>query len=88
MIEAGTALLEELEAIVAEQEFSRYPRKSFEPDEVDRAPQAKYRVATTLIPYVKNPERRVYEMTQERMDEFFDGYSEFAEFVIRVEEIR
>jgi len=36
---------------------------------------------------VENPERRVYELTQEELDEFFDGYSEFAEFVISVERI-
>jgi len=39
----------------------------------------------TIVPYVENPQRRVYLLTQEELDAFFEGYSEFAEFAISLE---
>ncbi|MGA8429018.1 MAG: hypothetical protein WB729_04320 [Candidatus Sulfotelmatobacter sp.] len=56
------------------------------PSERDGLLGAKYRL-TTVVPLSANPERRVYVVTQVELDEFFDGYSEFAEFVIAIERI-
>jgi|SRR5580658_3403080 hypothetical protein len=56
------------------------------PQERDRLSTSIYRL-TTIVPLVENPERHVYQMTQEELDDYFDGYSEFAEFVIGLERI-
>jgi hypothetical protein len=42
---------------------------------------------TTIVPLVENPERHVYKMTQEELDDYFDGYTEFAEFAVGLERI-
>jgi hypothetical protein len=42
---------------------------------------------TTIVPLVDNPERHVYRMTQEELNDYFDSYSEFAEFAVGLERI-
>jgi hypothetical protein len=49
--------------------------------ERDELAQARYRL-TTVVPLSEKPERHVYVLTQDELDDFFDGYSEFAEFVV------
>ena len=49
--------------------------------------EAKYRV-TTVIPLVKNSTRNVYLLDHESLESFFEGYEEFAEFVIGIEPVR
>jgi hypothetical protein len=56
------------------------------PEERDAFMYAKYRL-TTVVPLSAKPERRVYVVTQDELDEFFDGYSEFAESVVAVERL-
>jgi len=53
-------------------------------EERDRLEQARFRL-TTIVPLVENPQRLEYLLSQAELDEFLDGYSEFAEFVIGVE---
>jgi hypothetical protein len=87
IIEVGTGLLEEIDFILRQFAVMHPVSKEvIPPDDVDRAMRLKYQV-TTIIPYVERPERRVYEMTQEELEEFFDGYSDFAEFVVAIESI-
>jgi len=43
----------------------------------------KYRL-TTIIPLVENPKKVVREPTQEQLDEFLDGYNEYAEFIVEL----
>lgn len=45
--------------------------------------KAKYRV-TTLVPLVNNPVKNVYVVDQEELDEFLEGYNEYAEFIIEI----
>ena len=47
---------------------------------------ALYKVIT-VVPYVKNPEKRVYTLDQDQLDEFMDGYCEYAEYLISIEKI-
>lgn len=54
--------------------------------ERDAFESAKFRL-TTIVPLTEAPERREYELTQEELEDFFEGYSEFAEFVIKIERI-
>ena len=42
-------------------------------------------VLKTIIPYVKNPEIRIYNLNQAELDAFLEGYEEFAEFIISLE---
>ena len=53
-------------------------------DERDEFAESKYKV-TTIVPYVEKPERRVYLLTQQELDDFLDGYSEYAEFLVSLE---
>jgi hypothetical protein len=47
---------------------------------------AKYRIVT-IIPLVKSPQRVTYILTHDELEDYFDGYSEFAEFVVSIEKI-
>ena len=49
--------------------------------------QKKYKL-TTIIPLVDNPKRVVRELSQEQLDNFLDGYTEFAEFIVELVEIK
>jgi hypothetical protein len=56
------------------------------PAERDEFETGRYRL-TTVVPYGGKPERRVYVLTQNELDAFFDSYSEFGEFVVGLEKI-
>jgi hypothetical protein len=87
IIDVGIPLLAELDVIYRNHAVLDPLTKDVIPvKEYQRALAVRYRL-TTIVPYVEKPERRIYEMTQEQLDEFFDDYSGFAEFVVRVEEI-
>jgi len=87
IVETGTSLLEVLERIVRT-DAPTHPVDTavISPQERDQLQSARYRV-TTVVPYIEKPERRIYVFTQEELDEFFEGYSEFAEFVVGIERI-
>lgn len=67
-ITTGTIISEE---IIAPDESNEYYDKK------------KYRL-TTIIPLVENPKKVVRELTQEQLDEFLDGYNEYAEFIVEL----
>lgn len=87
IVQTGTDLLEVLDrtlrmyAVMHPVETVVIP-----PKERDAFEHARFRL-TTIVPLVENPERKVYELTQAELEEFFDGYSEFAEFVIGIERL-
>lgn len=88
IVTTGTDLLEVVERILRTYAVT-HPVETvvISSEECDSLKSARFRL-TTVVPLVENPENRVYELTQEELDEFFDGYTEFAEFVIGVERIR
>lgn len=88
IVNTGTNLLEVLERLLRTYAVTN-PVETvvISSQECDSLQSARFRL-TTVVPLVENPERRVYELTQEELDEFLDGYTEFAEFVIGVEPIR
>lgn len=55
-------------------------------EERDSYDRARFRL-TTVVPLVEKPERKEYVLSQAELDDFFDGYAEFAEFVIKVEQL-
>jgi gas vesicle protein len=54
--------------------------------EVDQYREATYRLVS-IIPYIENPVRNVRLLTQEDLDDFFEGYHEYAEFIIELTKI-
>ena len=55
-------------------------------DEVEIYRSSKYRV-TTITPLTKNPKMNVYLFDQGQITDFLNGYGEYAEFIISVEQV-
>jgi len=84
IIDTGIELLEVLERVVREFATTHPVEvRVITQRECDELAGARYRL-TTVVPLADNPERRVYLLTQEELDAFFDFYSEFAEFVVEL----
>ncbi len=45
-----------------------------------------YRV-TTVVPLVENPKMNIYIFNQEEFNDFLEGYGEYAEFIVSVEQV-
>ncbi len=87
IIDTGAELLEVLDLAVRHYASNNpIETKAIAPQERDELSTAIYRL-TTIVPLVENPKRNVYQMTQEELDDYFDGYSEFAEFAVGLERI-
>lgn len=56
------------------------------PAERDELQTGRYRL-TTVVPFGGRPERRVYLLTQNELDTFFDSYSDLGEFAVGLEKI-
>jgi hypothetical protein len=85
IINTGTELLEVLDRAVREYAATHPIETSvISPEERDQLGRARYRL-TTVVPYVENPKRRIYLLTQEELDDFLENYSEFAEFLTGLE---
>lgn len=41
-------------------------------------------IVKTVIPYMDSPRENTYMMTQEELNDFLEGYSEYAEFIIEI----
>lgn len=86
IVDIGTSLLERL--------YFQAKEVGSEPDETEPIThetledfqEARYRV-TTVIPYTEPPVRNVRILNQEALDEFLEGYVEFAEFLIGIEKV-
>jgi len=90
IVDVGVELLEELywiarnqastgsivkEEIITSQESDDYYYKK------------RYRL-TSITPYVENPKKVVRELTQEQLDEVLENYSEYAEFIVELVEVK
>jgi hypothetical protein len=53
--------------------------------EVDVYISSKYRV-TTIIPFKENPVMNVYLLTNEELNDFLEGYDQYAEFLVSIEQ--
>jgi hypothetical protein len=53
--------------------------------EVDIYMSSKYRL-TTIIPLKENPVMNVYLFTKEELDNFLEGYDQYTEFLVSVEQ--
>lgn len=87
IINTGADLLEFLDRAIRENAgMNPVEKKVITQQELDEFQNARYRL-TTMIPYTKNPEERVYLVDQDELDAFLDGYSEYAEFMVRLERV-
>jgi hypothetical protein len=87
IINTGSDLLEFLERTVHEYAATHpLEKKVITPQERDEFASGRYRL-TTVVPYVDNPEERVYVLNQDELDAFLEGYSEVAEFMVRLEKV-
>ena len=87
IINIGSDLLEFLERTVHDYAATHpLEKKVITPLERDEFQSGRYRL-TTVVPYVDNPEQRVYVLDQDELDAFIEGYSEFAEFMVRLEKV-
>lgn len=87
IIELGTDLLEGLYWQVKNLLSGRIVSEEvIDPLEVERYHKKRYRL-TTVIPLVDGPKRVVREVTQEQLEEYLEGYYEFAEFVVDLRDI-
>jgi hypothetical protein len=85
VIEAGTELLQAFERLLSEYGVAHPIEKTtITRAEVDACQAAEYRVVS-VIPLVDSPQRMTYVLTHEELESYFDGYFEFAEFIISVE---
>ena len=62
------------------------PLSSVKDEKVEAYSNAQYKL-TTIVPYVKNPEERIYILNQMELDAFLEGYNETAEFIINLERL-
>jgi len=84
VVDTGLTLLHYLDNLIGAVAEPKETQK-ITPEEESKARQRTYRV-TTVVPYVPQPERRTYVLTQEQLDAFLGGYDEYAEYLVRVEE--
>jgi hypothetical protein len=83
VIESGSFLLYELSSYLDEYKYKPTESKQVSRNEIEKYINASYRV-TTLVPLVNDPIKNVYVVDQEDLNEFLEGYNEYAEFIIEV----
>ena len=70
---------------MAEEELE-FETEKIAPEEEELFRNALYKVIT-IVPYVENPEKRIYTLNQDQLDEFLEAYNEYAEYLISIEKI-
>ena len=80
----GVRLIEELWNIYKEKAAEPLQSISVEDAYLNKLSESRYRVITA-IPYTKKPVMNVRVLDQDGLNEFLDGYEEFAEFLVSVE---
>jgi hypothetical protein len=82
----GVRLVHEIQQVYLEHLLQPIEKNVITSQEVDRYQSARYRV-TTIVPLVENPTRNIYMFDQEALESFLEGYEEYAEFIVLVEQI-
>lgn len=82
----GVRLVRELQR--TRQDLLRTPveKSVISSNEVEEFRNARYRV-TTIVPLVTDPYKNVYLVDQEGLDDLLEGYSEYAEFIVKLERV-
>lgn len=82
----GVRLVHEIQQAYLEHLFQPVEKDVIMLPEVGRYRSGRYKV-TTIVPLVKNPTRNIYVFDQEALESFLEGYEEYAEFIVSVEQI-
>lgn len=69
-----------------EGEFKPIESRIIRNEDVKIYGSSKYRI-TTVIPLAEDPKMNVYIFDQEELSDFLEGYGEYAEFIISVEQL-
>jgi hypothetical protein len=87
VINVGADLLQSLDYVLRDYGVA-HPVEKIEiaEEKIENFRIAKYRVVT-VIPTTPTAHRMIYILTHDELENFLDGYSEFAEFVVRIEQI-
>lgn len=86
MLDSGVSLMYHLESLLEEKVSKPMESQKITKEEAEEASGALYKI-TTIVPYVEEPEKRTYILTQEELDNFLEGYEEYAEFIVSVEKM-
>jgi len=86
MLDVGTSLLERI--FDFSMDFLLKPDEStlISQNEIDDYNKSRYRLVT-LIPYVEKPVRNVRIVDQNELNDFLEGYNEYAEFIVELTRI-
>jgi len=89
IIEISIELIENLYWIVQEQTTldSIVEEKTISTKESEEYYKNKKYKLTTVVPLVSNPKKIVRHLTQEQLDDFLEGYQEYAEFIVELVEV-
>lgn len=82
----GVRLAHEIQQTYLEHVLKPVEKDVITNEEVNRYRAARYRV-TTVVPLVENPTKNIYVFDQDALESFLEGYDEFAEFIVAVEQI-
>jgi hypothetical protein len=82
----GIRLIHEIHQTYLEHLLKPTESEVISEQEVDRYHNARYRV-TTIVPLVKKPTKNIYIFDQEALESFIEGYEEYAEFIVGIEQI-
>ena len=83
VVVVGAVLLRELSFYLSEYTLEPIESVQIAPNLVGEYQNARYRV-TTVVPVVDAPFKNVRIVDQEGLDEFLEGYSDYAEFIVEV----
>lgn len=81
----GIRLVYEIQQTYLEHVLHPVQRDVITTEDVNRYRSGRYRV-TTIVPLVENPTKNVYVFDQDALESFLDGYEEYAEFVVAIEQ--
>jgi hypothetical protein len=83
VVESASFLLYELSSYLDEYKYKPSESAEVSQSEIDEYKRAQYRL-TTLVPLADRPLKNVYIVDQEELDEFLEGYNEYAEFIVEL----
>lgn len=85
LINVAGKVIQELDYIVIDRVFKKQTKEIIDQKIVNGYLEGNY-ILKTIVPYVKNPEIRTYKLNQAELNAFFEGYDEYAESIISLEE--
>lgn len=86
LVNISSRIIIELENVVIDHALNSEKIKKIKDEKVEASSNAQYKL-TTIVPYVKNPEEKIYILNQMELDAFLEGYNETAEFIINLERL-